>query len=74
MNIHDPHNSRALARLMNRVRAGYGDRWSQFMQDAEKLPDMEAMRNKWKGDPNRFTDINVGDDNPKLRGRFFGLP
>ena len=48
MNIHDPHNSRALARLMNKVRAGYGDRWVQFMKDAHELPDMEAMEKKWK--------------------------
>jgi|TARA_A100001037_G_C14981913_1_gene558494 hypothetical protein len=64
MNIHDPHNSRALARLMNKVRAGHGDRWLQFMKDAHELPDMEAMRKKWKGDPSRFTDINVGYDDP----------
>ncbi len=43
MNIHDPHNSRALARLMNKVRAGHGDRWLQFMKDAHELPDMEAI-------------------------------
>ena len=47
MNINDPRNSRALARLMNEVRAGYGDRWLQFMQDTEELPSMEAMRKKW---------------------------
>ena len=64
MNIHDPHNSRALARLMNEVRAGFGERWSQFMQDAHEIPDMEAMRKKWKGDPSRFIDVNVGDDDP----------
>jgi hypothetical protein len=25
---------------------------------------MEAMKKKWKGDPSRFTDINVGYDDP----------
>ena len=47
MTIHDPRNSRALARLMNEVRAGHGERWSQFMKDAQELPDMAAMRKKW---------------------------
>ena len=47
MNIHDPHNSRALARLMNEVRGGHRERWPQFMKDAQELSGMAAMRKKW---------------------------
>ena len=47
MNINEPRNSRELARLMKALKAGKGERYKQFMEDARELPDIETMKKKW---------------------------